>query len=61
MLKQIKSNQFWLGSIDYVNTATVGGGQQEIHKPAADAVSHRWYSVVKVTEVGIFKSWYDRS
>jgi Caulimovirus viroplasmin len=58
MLRVIKSNRFWLGDIHYVDTATVDDTQQEIHKPAVNTVSRRWYCVFQGTAVGIFNSWY---
>lgn len=58
MLKQIQSNPFWLGDINYVNTAAVGDARQEIHAPAVDTFARRWYSIVMGTEVGIFTSWH---
>lgn len=59
MLSQVKSNRFWLGGMDYVNTAAAPDVQQEIHTPAASTTSRRWYVVSMGTEVGIFTSWYD--
>lgn len=58
MLRQIRSNPFWLGGMNYVNTAAACGTQQEIHAPALDTSTRRWYTVVMGTEVGIFTSWY---
>lgn len=59
MLKQIKLNQFWLGGMDYVNTAAATSVQQEIHAPAVNTSARRWYNVSMGTEVGIFTLWYN--
>jgi hypothetical protein len=60
MLKQIKSNRFWLGGMEYVDVTVTGDAAvgQIIHQPRADAVSTRWYCVIAGLEVGVFTSWY---
>jgi hypothetical protein len=58
MLELIASDQSWLGDANYIDASLVDGAKREILQPTANATSHRWYTVVMGTDVGIFTSWF---
>lgn len=59
ILRQIRSNDLWLGDIRYVDVAAVSGAGAEriVHQPASSTTSEHWYCIIVGAEVGIFTSW----
>jgi hypothetical protein len=60
ILRQVRVNPLWVGSMEYVNTTAYGGADAKckIHQPSPEATANRWYCVTIGTEVGVFTSWY---